>query len=66
MSRVIVDLVFMLVVLTWLIYGFLFLQEITLGEFFIGLMINYIGARFLLWSDLQFMLMSVEVEETDE
>ena len=67
MSKVIVDIVFMLVVLTWIAYGFIFLQAMTLGEFLIALMVNYAGTRLLLWTDLQYALLIAEYgEDSDE
>lgn len=66
MTRVIVDLVFMLVILTWIIYGYLFAGELTTGEFFVALMVNYVGTRYLLFSNLQYALLVAEYEVEDE
>ena len=66
MSKVIIDIVFMLVVLTWITYGFIFLQALTLGEFLIALMINYAGTRLLLWTDLQYALLVAEYSEDND
>lgn len=63
MTRVIVDLVFIVVVLTWIVYGYMFAGMITMGEFFIALMVNYVGARVLLWTDLQYALLIAEYNE---
>ena len=66
MTRVVIDLVFMLVILTWIAYSYLFAGKLTTGEFFIALMVNYIGTRYLLFSNLQYALLVAEYEETDE
>ena len=66
MTRVVIDLVFMLVILTWIVYSYIFAGKLSTGEFFIALMINYVGTRYLLFSNLEYALLVADYEANNE
>ena len=43
-------------------YGYLVAKQLTMGEFLIAIMVNYVGTRYLLMSDLDLRLTELEIE----
>lgn len=66
MARTIVDIVFSVAILIGIIIGYFYTGEITIGEFYIALIANYVGARYLLMSDLDFAIYTAALESEDE
>ena len=60
--RIICDIVFSTVVLIVIVYGYLISKQLTMGEFLIAIMVNYVGTRYLLMSDLDLRLTELEIE----
>ena len=60
--RVICDIAFLTVALVVIVYGFFISKQLTMGEFLIAIMINYVGARYLLMTDLDLRLTELEIE----
>ena len=60
--RTICDIAFSTVVLIVITYGYLISKQLTLGEFLIAIMVNYVGTRYLLMSDLDLRLTELEIE----
>ena len=63
MTRTIVDIIFAVAILIGISYRFFFTHDMTVGEFYIALILNFVGARYLLMSDLDLALF--EVAETN-
>ena len=63
MVRTIVDIIFAIAILIGISYRFFFTHDMTMGEFYIALILNFVGARYLLMSDLDLALF--EVAETN-
>lgn len=66
MARTIVDIVFSVAVLIGISIGYFYTGDITPGEFYIALIVNYVGARYLLMSDLDFAIYVAALESEDE
>ena len=66
MARTIVDIVFSIAILIGIIIGYFYTDEITKGEFYIALIANYVGTRYLLMSDLDFAIYTATLESEDE
>lgn len=66
MGRVVIDILFSIVVLIGLILHYFYTEDITIGEFYIGLMMNYVGTRYLLMSDLDYAVYDAVLESKDE
>ena len=66
LTRLVVDLVFVCVILVWIVYNYFSLHSMTSWEFITALMLNYFGARFLIYTDVQLALIQVDMEQTDE
>lgn len=64
--RTICDVAFSTAVLIVIAYEYLILKQLTMGEFLIAIMVNYIGTRYLLMSDLDLRLTELEIEATLE
>jgi predicted ABC-type sugar transport system permease subunit len=60
--RTICDVAFSIVALIVIVYGFFILKQLTMGEFLIAIMVNYVGARYLLMADLDLRLTELEIE----
>lgn len=60
--RTICDVAFSTVVLIVIVYGYLILKQLTMGDFLIAIMVNYVGTRYLLMSDLDLRLTELEIE----
>ena len=60
--RTVCDVAFSTVVLIVIVYGYLISKQLTMGEFLIAIMINYVGTRYLLMSDLDLRLTELEIE----
>lgn len=60
--RTICDVAFSTVVLIVIAYGYLVSKQLTMGEFLIAIMVNYVGTRYLLMSDLDLRLTELEIE----
>lgn len=60
--RTICDVAFSTVVLIVVAYGYLVAKQLTMGEFLIAIMVNYVGTRYLLMSDLDLRLTEIEIE----
>ena len=60
--RTICDIAFSTVVLIVITYGYLISKQLTMGEFLIAIMVNYVGTRYLLMSDLDLRLTELEIE----
>lgn len=65
MGRTIIDIFVSLLILVCVTIGYM-REEVTLGEFYLCLMINYAGARYLLMSDLDLALTKLELESMTE
>jgi len=65
MVRTIVDIFFSLLILVCITVGYI-REELTSGEFYLCLMVNYVGARYLLMSDLDLELTKIELESITE
>ena len=59
--RTICDVVFLVVALIVIAYGFI-TEQLTMGEFLIAIMINYVGMRYLIMSDIDLRLTELELE----
>ncbi len=66
MARTIVDIAFSVAILIGICIGYFYTGEITIGEFYIALVVNYVGARYLLMSDLDFAIYVAALESEDE
>lgn len=66
MARTIVDIVFSVAVLIGICICYFYTGDITPGEFYIALIANYVGARYLLMSDLDFAIYVAALESEDE
>ena len=66
MGRVIIDILFSIVVLIGLILHYFYTEDITVGEFYIGLMVNYVGTRYLLMSNLDYAVYDATLRSADE
>lgn len=60
--RTICDVAFSTVVLIVIVYGYLISKQLTMGDFLIAIMVNYVGTRYLLMSDLDLRLTELEIE----
>ena len=60
--RTICDVAFSVVVLIVTAHEFFITRELTMGEFLIAIMVNYVGTRYLLMSDLDLRLTELEIE----
>ena len=60
--RTICDVAFSIVVLIVTVHAFFITRELTMGEFLIAIMVNYIGTRYLLMADLDLRLTELEIE----
>ena len=65
MVRTIIDILFTTVVLIGTVYHFFFVKDMTIGEFYIALMLNYFGARYLLMSNIDYAFYEATVESED-
>ena len=59
--RTICDVVFSVMVLIVITVNFM-MDRLTIGEFLIAIMVNYVGTRYLLMSDLDLRLTEIEIE----
>ena len=59
--RTICDVVFSVMVLIVITFNFA-TDRLTIGEFLIAIMVNYVGTRYLLMSDLDLRLTELEIE----
>ena len=59
--RTICDVVFSVMVLIVITFHFA-TDRLTMGEFLIAIMVNYVGTRYLLMSDLDLRLTELEIE----
>lgn len=66
MARTIVDIVFSVAILIGICIGYFYTGKMTIGEFYIALIVNYVGARYLLMSDLDFAIYVTALEPEDE
>ena len=60
--RMICDMAFSVVALIVLVYGYFISKQLTMGEFLIAIMVNYVGTRYLLMTDLDLRLTELEIE----
>lgn len=60
--RTLCDVVFSVVVLIVVAYGYFITRQLTMGEFLIAIMVNYVGTRYLLMADLDLRLTELEIE----
>ena len=60
--RTICDVAFSTVILIVIAYEYLISKQLTMGEFLIAIMVNYVGTRYLLMSDLDLRLTELEIE----
>ena len=60
--RTICDIAFSTVALIVIVCGYFLLKQLTMGEFLIAIMVNYVGTRYLLMSDLDLRLTELEIE----
>ena len=63
--RTICDVVFSVMVLIVITVNFM-MDRLTMGEFLIAIMVNYVGTRYLLMSDLDLRLTELEIEAAFE
>ena len=66
MAKVILDILFTIAVLIGTVYHFLVVKDMTIGEFYIALMLNYFGARYLLMSNIDYAFYEATVESEDK
>ena len=59
--RTICDVAFSVMVLIVITVNFV-MDRLTIGEFLIAIMVNYVGTRYLLMSDLDLRLTEIEIE----
>ena len=59
--RTICDVAFSVMVLIVITINFV-MDRLTMGEFLIAIMVNYVGTRYLLMSDLDLRLTEIEIE----
>lgn len=59
--RTICDVAFSVMVLIVITFNFA-TDRLTIGEFLIAIMVNYVGTRYLLMSDLDLRLTELEIE----
>lgn len=59
--RTICDVAFSVMVLIVITVNFM-MDRLTMGEFLIAIMVNYVGTRYLLMSDLDLRLTEIEIE----
>ena len=59
--RTICDVAFSVMVLIVITFNFA-TDRLTIGEFIIAIMVNYVGTRYLLMSDLDLRLTELEIE----
>ena len=59
--RTICDVAFSVMVLIVITFNFI-TDQLTIGEFLIAIMVNYVGTRYLLMSDLDLRLTELEIE----
>ena len=59
--RVICDVAFSVMALIVIAYNFV-IGQLTIGEFLVAIMINYVGMRYLLMSDIDLRLTELELE----
>ncbi len=60
--RTLCDVAFSAVVLIVIAYGYFIARQLTMGEFLIAIMVNYVGTRYLLMADLDLRLTELEIE----
>ena len=60
--RTLCDVAFSVVVLIVVAYGYFITRQLTMGEFLIAIMVNYVGTRYLLMTDLDLRLTELEIE----
>lgn len=60
--RVLCDTAFSTIVLITIAYEYFISKQLTMSEFLIAAMINYIGTRYLLMSDLDLRLTELEIK----
>ena len=60
--RTLCDVAFSAVVLIVVVYGYFITRQLTMGEFLIAIMVNYVGTRYLLMADLDLRLTELEIE----
>ena len=63
--KVICDVAFSVMALIVIAFSFV-LNKLTLGEFLIAIMINYVGMRYLIMSDIDLWLTELELEAMAE
>ena len=63
--KVICDVIFSILTICIICYGYM-TNQLTMGEFLIAIMINYVGSRYLLMSDLDLQLTEIELESIIE
>ena len=66
MARVVLDILFAAAVLIGTTYHFLVVKDMTVGEFYIALMLNYFGARYLLMSNIDYAFYEATLESEDK
>lgn len=66
MARIVLDILFAVAILIGIVYHFLVVQDMTIGEFYIALMLNYFGARYLLMSNIDYAFYEATVESEDK
>ena len=60
--RTLCDVAFSVVVLIVVAYGYFITRQLTMSEFLIAIMVNYVGTRYLLMTDLDLRLTELEIE----
>ena len=60
--RTICDIAFSTIALIVIVCGFFISKQLTMGEFLIAIMVNYVGARYLLMADLDLRITELEIE----
>lgn len=66
MARTIIDIIFSVAVFIGICIRYFYTGEMTSGEFYIAIMVNYVGTRYLLMSDLDFAIYTAALESEDE
>lgn len=66
MGKTIIDILFSVLVLVAIILHYFIAEDISTWEFYMALMLNYFGSRYLLMSNLDYAIYEAALETDDE
>lgn len=64
--KYIIDSIFSIMFIVGVTHNYLYTGEITTGEFYICLILGYVGARYVLFNDLQRDLLEMTYKEEED